>query len=80
MSDIWFKVLSSINKWNAIIQAGGISLKVGMNLMENLTKELQNIRYEWPQLMAEAYSVAEDEHSSHFPNTAKKFGKKKNVS
>jgi hypothetical protein len=50
MIGLWFKVLSSINERNIIIQARSVSLEVEMNLMEDLTKEVRNIRDEWLQL------------------------------
>lgn len=54
------KMLSSINERNIIQDTAVLSVEVDMNLMEDVTKELQDVRYEWQQLTAEACLVAEN--------------------
>jgi len=58
MASFWFKVLSSINERNVIIQSRGISLETEIGLMNDLIKELQNIRNEWHIILNEAKLVA----------------------
>jgi len=58
MASFWFKVLSSINERNVIIQSRGISLETEIDLMKDLIKELQNIRNKWPIILNEAKLVA----------------------
>jgi phosphatidylserine/phosphatidylglycerophosphate/cardiolipin synthase-like enzyme len=65
MVGLWFKALSSINERNVIIQARSIALEVKKNLMEDLTKELRNIRDEWPQL--KLHLKQKYEHYPTFP-------------
>jgi hypothetical protein len=65
MTAFWFKVLSSINERNVIIQARSVSLEVEMNLMEDLTKEVPNIKDEWPQL--KLHLKQKYEHYPTFP-------------
>lgn len=57
MASFWFKVLFSINEQNFIIQSRGISLEIEIDLMKDLTKELQNIRNEWHIILNEAKLV-----------------------
>jgi len=60
MASFWFKILSSINERNVIIQSRGISLETEIDLMNDLIKELQNIRNEWHIILNEAKLVASD--------------------
>jgi hypothetical protein len=65
MTWFWFKALSSINERNVIIQARSVSLETETNLMEDLTKEVRNIRDEWPQL--KLHLKQKYEHYPTFP-------------
>lgn len=58
MASFWFKVPSSINERNIIIQSRGIFLEIEIDLIKDLIKELNNIRYEWPKIVNEAGLVA----------------------
>jgi len=58
IASFWFKVLSSINERNIIIQSRGIFLEIEIDLIKDLIKELNNIRYEWPKIVNEVGLVA----------------------
>ena len=51
MASFWFKVLSSINERNIIIQSRGVSLEIDLI-------KLQNIRNEWHIILNEVKLVA----------------------
>jgi hypothetical protein len=46
MAGCWFKMPSSLDELNVVVHARSIYLEAEMNLMEDLTKELQNERDE----------------------------------
>jgi hypothetical protein len=58
MASFWFKVYSSINERNIIIQSRGISLEIEIDLIKDLIIELKNIRNKYPTILNEASLVA----------------------
>lgn len=78
MSAFWFKVLSCIDERNIIIQARGISLDVELSLLDDLQKDLQKLRNEWPAILQETKLVSEAmDIDIEFSNSKKRTRKRK---
>ncbi|XP_025408958.1 zinc finger MYM-type protein 1-like [Sipha flava] len=78
MASFWFKVLSSINERNIIIQSRGISLEVEIDLIKDLINELNNIIDEWPTILNEASLVANNLNIiPNFPEEERRAKKRK---
>ena len=58
LAAFWFKVLSSIDLRNKIIQSRGISLESEMSLISDLCAELRQLRDKWADILSEAHHVA----------------------
>ena len=58
LAAFWFKVLSSIDLRNKIIQSRGISLEAEMSLIFDLSAELRQVREKWAEILSEEHHIA----------------------
>lgn len=60
MSSIWIKVLAAIDLRNKVLQARSATLDIEVSNIDDLLKELMFLRQQWPSLLAEAKTVADE--------------------
>ena len=60
LSSTWFKVFTSINYRNAILQARAATLDVEVDNLKSLIDDLRQLRDSWDAILAECKIVAED--------------------